>query len=539
MIKPLYSRFPGKESHPLFLSIIVFILATWPQDISALQEPTEEQVMNSLAYRVFITIIAIILAWIARGFLLRKLSKLMMSESRRAETITEIPVQEVGAVSELIIKEISGKDEFPEAETMRVKKVKEAKRGFIHLFLAYLIATFGYTIFYFMEIADSKQFALSQLYLEADSLTVEQQQMYISVAKTMSLYEFLLIGLIIWNVMRFIGNYHQFRAYSSGAFGTFKPIWKMVFFPFQDRWCRFLIWVMFGFTLILAPTMPHVIYLPLLVLAIHLLAFYFLRKKGRERDNLKLLILRVFMIGKTSHFTLKNLVKFWKHFGTYFTVGDPSFYKVNWKRIFNYNFPIYILLTFFLYTLASDPNKEQEGGIFTGFIFLLVVFNIIALRVNLTGVKRNFMNTTDELKERLSKLKKWPLKYDGSFKEMPVMCYDNTWKQAVDTLINTADVVLMDLRGFSESNKGCEYEVGELFDHVPVDKIMFLGFPSTVPLIRDTLSKQWNLLKTDSPNLKISQPVVRLFVVEKENDKETQSILDLLLLAASTSDSTQ
>jgi hypothetical protein len=112
------------------------------------------------------------------------------------------------------------------------------------------------------------------------------------------------------------------------------------------------------------------------------------------------------------------------------------------------------------------------------------------------------------------------------------MCYDNTWKLAVDGLISSADVVLMDLRGFSETNKGCAYEVNVLFDSKPASQIVILGYKDAIPLIRNLIKAQWAELSEKSPNLSLKNPYTTLYTVTKEDNKDIQAITDALLESA-------
>lgn len=72
---------------------------------------------------------------------------------------------------------------------------------------------------------------------------------------------------------------------------------------------------------------------------------------------------------------------------------------------------------------------------------------------------------------------------------MPTMCHDNTWKLTVTEYARRSNVILMDLRGFSEERMGCKYEVDFLFDHVPISKLVFLvnldGFTLAEKLINE------------------------------------------------------
>lgn len=144
-------------------------------------------------------------------------------------------------------------------------------------------------------------------------------------------------------------------------------------------------------------------------------------------------------------------------------------------------------------------------------------------------MKQKFMSTSAVLDKRLKKLARSPTILDNTFKPEPVMCFDNTWKLAVDGLIDTADVVLMDLRGFSEANKGCAYEVNVLFDSKLASNIVFIGYQDAGPMIKDLIKQQWAMLSADSPNLNIDAPYTTLYTVKKEGSREIQSITNALL----------
>jgi hypothetical protein len=92
-------------------------------------------------------------------------------------------------------------------------------------------------------------------------------------------------------------------------------------------------------------------------------------------------------------------------------------------------------------------------GAFGPFIFLMIIGAIVFIIWSIRNMKRGFMQNESALHSELERLKRKPVKLDGTFKETPISCYDNTWQMTVETLIKTASVVLMDLRGFSEKTK--------------------------------------------------------------------------------------
>jgi hypothetical protein len=51
---------------------------------------------------------------------------------------------------------------------------------------------------------------------------------------------------------------------------------------------------------------------------------------------------------------------------------------------------------------------------------------------------------------------------EGRHRINEVYCHDSTWQQALDALVATSDVVLMDLRSFKAHNRGCRHELGVL-----------------------------------------------------------------------------
>jgi hypothetical protein len=206
---------------------------------------------------------------------------------------------------------------------------------------------------------------------------------------------------------------------------------------------------------------------------------------------------------------------------------------VAWKRRFRHTFPVYILVVFFIYTFLEDITRgsgvEGLAGIF---IALLIIGNFIFIMNSRSRLKLGFMGSPEALAKRLGIVERQPTKADSTFRELPVMCYDNTWRQAVDGMIGTADVVLMDLRGFSEKNISSAWEINVLFDTVPTNRIVFMTYEDAVPLVRRIIDQQWEMLAENSPNLNTENPYTTLYTVAQENRKEMQGILATLLEAS-------
>ena len=52
-------------------------------------------------------------------------------------------------------------------------------------------------------------------------------------------------------------------------------------------------------------------------------------------------------------------------------------------------------------------------------------------------------------------------------------CHNDTWKMVLKRLSRESDAVLMDLRGFLPDNQGCVFEINELLNVVPLDRVVW------------------------------------------------------------------
>ncbi len=90
---------------------------------------------------------------------------------------------------------------------------------------------------------------------------------------------------------------------------------------------------------------------------------------------------------------------------------------------------------------------------------------------------------------------------DGRFRTTKFFCQENTWHATLTRLLDHSDVVLMDLRGFGESNRGCLFELRELLSHELLPRTLFIADHATnVALLEQTLRQQASDLgATDIP----------------------------------------
>ena len=68
---------------------------------------------------------------------------------------------------------------------------------------------------------------------------------------------------------------------------------------------------------------------------------------------------------------------------------------------------------------------------------------------------------------------------DGRYRVNECYCFDGTWQAALAALVQRADVVLMDLRGFQARNQGCRHELGVLATAAHLQRVVLLFDAST------------------------------------------------------------
>ena len=89
-----------------------------------------------------------------------------------------------------------------------------------------------------------------------------------------------------------------------------------------------------------------------------------------------------------------------------------------------------------------------------------------------------FIRSPGEVAPRLAALD-WLPDADGRWRVNECYCHDSTWQVALAALVDRADRVLMDLRGFAAHNAGCRYELGVLARAAHLQTAVILTDPST------------------------------------------------------------
>lgn len=286
----------------------------------------------------------------------------------------------------------------------------------------------------------------------------------------------------------------------------------------------------------------------ILAAGVHLLLFLHLRRSGRRAPNVTLLILRVFGNKEKALLTFGRLIRFWQHFGSWFTVVDPSFLSRRYRTFSFRTLAVMVLIYFggvsiglvlegYLTPVVKsfDPNNHFSAAEISEFSFLpgMVLAWIAYMLYWRFAIWRSYADSLEGIRKKIERVLKKPRKADLTYKSLPMFCYDNTWRLAVSEFVQKSRVVLMDLRGYSAERRGCEYEVDFLLDTFPINGILFLvDSAGDRQLIHQLILDRWEYLRVNSPNIKAKNPVARIFISANEDEQDVQSLMDLLIEAS-------
>jgi hypothetical protein len=190
-------------------------------------------------------------------------------------------------------------------------------------------------------------------------------------------------------------------------------------------------------------------------------------RSGRSGANVRLLLLRVFALGKRSERLFDVLGSYWRQIGSIQLIAGPD-----------------------LATTTVEPHEFLDF---------------------LTGkLARRFIDGPDALNRRLTEMDSAPDR-DGRYRVNDFFCHDDTWRTVFSRLATESDTVLMDLRSFSAQRAGTTYELEEVLNLLPLERAVFVIDDTTSQeFLRETIVRAWARLRPASPNLGANQGHVRL-----------------------------
>jgi hypothetical protein len=130
-----------------------------------------------------------------------------------------------------------------------------------------------------------------------------------------------------------------------------------------------------------------------------------------------------------------------------------------------------------------------------------------------------FIAGADDLQHRLTLLDEIR-DPDGRFRVTEFFCHQNTWEDTLAAVLAQSDAVLMDLRGFSEKNCGCLFELRQLAVQEQLRQTVFITDRSTdIGLLESTIGRALG---------QAALPPLRLENVERDVSAERERLYHAL-----------
>jgi hypothetical protein len=256
-------------------------------------------------------------------------------------------------------------------------------------------------------------------------------------------------------------------------------------------------------------------------------------KLANKAPNRRLLILRVFGRDANMDLTFGAIRRYWQHIGSTFTVVDPSYIRYKYRGHSENQISVIFFSCLAWAWIFGTPafNDWFYIGPIVGVI--IVLGYIVAMIFMYLQAPHSFAKNRAQIDGRIEKFMQRPRRWDLSFKDLDMYCFDDTWEEAVSAFTESSDVVLMDLRGFSQQNKGCATEINFLFDTITLDRIVFLVDDENDAKAADEMIRDlWEKLKVGSPNLAITSPVATMFNIKGQNAEDVKGLINTLVTAA-------
>lgn len=276
---------------------------------------------------------------------------------------------------------------------------------------------------------------------------------------TFGLFLALAIGgpLIGWLTLRWAGYFYERKRASDQTItvaATWLPFVGMQSLAFAGDDARWMLAGLLAFAIFLA---------------VSAVAFRWRRRRaGVAAPGPRLLVLRVFALGRRSRRLFDRIAERWRYVGSVQLIAGPD--------------------------LATSTVEPHE------------FFDFLRRRLG-----ARFIASEAAVEARFDEMDTAP-DHDGRFRVTDFFCRDHVWQTVLGRLAKDSDVVLMDLRGFSTANAGCTYEIGELLNAVPLDRIVLVVDQRTdEPFLSTVLTAAWERMPMTSPNRFAATPTLRVF----------------------------
>jgi hypothetical protein len=253
-------------------------------------------------------------------------------------------------------------------------------------------------------------------------------------------------GAVGWFVLQYVRHLYEKKMFNDQAI-----LLGAVWLQFAVFW--FVDFVFFGYAWLLSAVPVFISYIVVLSAGFALQRF----RSASSGHGRRLLVLRVFALGKRSEQLFEAVANHWRYVGSIAQIAGPDLLRA---------------------TVQPHEFLDFMSG----------------------KLARRFIDGPKALDLRLSE-SDVTSDAEGRFRVNDFFCHDDTWKFVLDRLVRDADAVLMDLRGFSPQNAGCVFEIEELINVFPIGRAVFIVDDTTdKSFLSATVKQALGKTSSNSPN---------------------------------------
>ena len=218
--------------------------------------------------------------------------------------------------------------------------------------------------------------------------------------------------------------------------------------------------------------------------AVGYILFLLLRRRRVNNFSPRLLLLRVFALGDDADSLFQRVLTHWRYAGSIQVISGPD--------------------------LALSTLELHE------------MINFV------TGnMKQSFCEDEASIERNINQLENTS-DLDSTHRVNEFFCRNNNWKEVLQQLVKRSEVVLMDLRSFTEKYTGCRFEIEALVNLFPMSRTVILVDKRTdLEFTKKVFNEAYAKAASDSINV-IEKIPVKLFMTSKTTDDEVFRINNLM-----------
>jgi len=230
-----------------------------------------------------------------------------------------------------------------------------------------------------------------------------------------------------------------------------------------------------------------------------------------------LLVLRVFGSSARSAFLFRRLQPVWNTVGSVFTISSPdqglaAILGMRMSRLRLLAAAGLWLLVVAAQALALPHLDELGAGTWVPLVGLALVGQVALYPPCAWIVRGSFLQSEDSVYRRIIDSVREGRSWKGLYSNTYYSVHDDDWRTVIEGIAGFTDVVLIDLRGFTEERQGTAFELQFLVQSFPVENCVVLADRTTdMDAFGRVFEDAWRHMAKESPNARPGEKSLTIY----------------------------